>query len=307
MKTVVTGAAGFIGQAVASRLNLTHAAGDIVLVDRVQPSVSFACTCVQADLTDRTQLARVIEGAQCVIHLAALPGGASEADPAGSRAINLDATLNLLELLERTGRPVRLVYASSVAVFGSPLPDRVDDSTQPRPSMTYGAHKLMVEIALADRVRRGGINGIALRLPGIVARPDSPTGFRSAFMSDIFREIRAGRPYEIPVLPTATMWLLSSVACADALIWGAGSEFPKAACPVVTLPALRVSMHDLVAAIGAATGSDTSRITYRADSLLTAQFGELPALATPMADALGFEHDGTLERLVARVLPSLDS
>ena len=251
-------------------------------------------------------MAQAIDGADRVIHLAALPGGASEKHPAQSRAINLDMSLNLLEAMTRSSHPVRLVYTSSIAVFGAPLPDHIDDTTIPRPSMTYGTHKLMVEAALTDAVRRGA-NAIALRLPGIVARPAGAVGVRSGFMSDIFHAIGARRPYEIPVQPTATLWLLSSTACADALLYAASSVFPTDSPPVVTLPALRVSIQALVAAIGAATARDTTQITYRPDATLTAQFGRLPPLATPAADALGFASDGTIERLVARALSSLDS
>jgi hypothetical protein len=65
-------------------------------------------------------------------------------------------------------------------------------------------------------------------------------------------------------------------------------------------------MSDLVAAIGAATGSDTAQVTYRPDARLTEQFGRLPPLSTPAADSLGFLHDVSLQRLVARVLSSID-
>jgi nucleoside-diphosphate-sugar epimerase len=306
VRTVITGGAGFIGRAVVARLAEIGTDDEVVLVDQVAPRTSPGCVCRQVDLADVTQMAQALEGADRVIHLAALPGGAAEADPVKSRSINLDVALNMIEQLGRTDRRPRLVYASSVAVFGAPLPDRVDDQTPPRPSMTYGTHKLMVEAAFADAVRRGTITGIAVRLPGIVARPAGPSGLKSAFMSDVFRKIAGRHPYALPVPPDATMWLLSSMGCADALLHAAALGASVGHHPVVTLPALRVSMSDLVAAIGAATGSDTAQVTYRPDARLTEQFGRLPPLSTPAADSLGFLHDVSLQRLVARVLSSID-
>jgi nucleoside-diphosphate-sugar epimerase len=223
----------------------------------------------------------LLDGVEAVVHLAALPGGAAEADPTASRAINLDASLNLIKAA--AGR-ARFVYASSIAVFGAPLPDRVDDATPVAPAMTYGAHKAIVEIALADAVRRGDIEGIALRLPGIVARPPAASGLKSAFMSDLFRAIRDGRPYIVPVGPDATVWLMSVGRAAANLVHAL--DVPSG--PAMTLPALRTTIADLVAAIA---GGGPTAISYSPDPDLEAQF-------TPRADGLGFRHDGGLANLV---------
>ena len=305
MKTVITGGAGFIAQALATRMHERRVMDDVVLVDRVRPPDVPGCTCIEAELCDPAQLARAVEDADRVIHLAALPGGAAEAQPAASRSINLDISLNLLEALGHSNKRARMVYASSIAVFGAPLPPFVDDRTPPRPSMTYGTHKLMVEVAFADAVRRGVVNGVALRLPGIVARPADAGGLKSAFISEVFHAIMAGRSYDIPVPPSATLWLLSSVACADALLHAADMILPAHSPAVMTLPALRVAMHELVATIGRVGGRETTQLTCRPNEGLTGQFGLLPPLSTHIADALGFVHDGDLERLVRRVLTSL--
>lgn len=304
MLTVVTGAAGFIGRALAFRMAERHLPGQVRLVDRAVGSVrGSGFHWYQADLTDRSALADAIAGADRIIHLAALPGAASEADPTASRQINLDASLALLDLLERRAGPdrPRLVYASSIAVLGAPS-GTVDDSTPPAPCTTYGMHKLMVEIAIAEAARRGGIDAIGLRLPGIVARPPGAGGFGSSFMSDVFHAIRASGRWTSPVEPDATMWLMSATACADALIHAAFEmpiNFGEAA---ITLPAVRVAMADLIATIAAATGRDDARVCYQPEPAIQARFADMPPLATPAADALGFRHDGDLPILVTRAL-----
>ncbi|HTU12078.1 MAG TPA: NAD-dependent epimerase/dehydratase family protein [Allosphingosinicella sp.] len=285
-RILITGADGFVGRAVARALPPER----LRLVDRRRPDVAGA-QCIAGDLTDRTALPALLDGIEAVIHLAALPGGAAEADPAASRAVNLDAALNLIEAA--SGR-ARFVYASSIAVFGPPLPDRVDDDTPPCPAMTYGAHKLMVETALADAIRRGDIEGIALRLPGIVARPPAPSGLKSAFMSDLFWAIRDGRPYVVPVSSEATIWLMSASRAAANLVHALAAP----SGPALTLPALRTTIGDLVETV--AKGRSAA-IAYAPDPVLEAKFGRQPPLATPRADRDGFRRDDDLSTLVQSV------
>ena len=216
--TAVTGAPGFVGQALARRMSRMDYPGRVMLIDRVAPdALGGAFESVGADVSSRAALKSALEGADVVIRLAALPGGLSEADPTASRQINLEASLNLIDLLGSRSRPARLVYASSIAVLGPPFPTTIDDRTSAQPVTTYGAHKLMVEVAMADAVRRGTIAGVALRLPGVVARPSGAGGLKSAFLSNLFHALADGRSIILPVVPEATVWLISARTCADAL------------------------------------------------------------------------------------------
>jgi nucleoside-diphosphate-sugar epimerase len=305
MRTVITGAGGFLGRAVTRRLSATLGDGRLVLVDREPPrSHDPRVECVAADIADRDVLARVLEGADRVAHLAAVPGGAAEADYALSRRVNLDASLTLLDLLAQRATPARLVFASSIAVFGAPLPYFVEDDTLPQPALTYGAHKLMVETALCNLVRLGRIEGLALRLPGLVARPPAAKGLKSAFMSEVFHALSAGRPFVSPVGPDATLWLMSVDQAAANIVHGLSAELPPHA---LTLPALHTSMETLVRAIERHLGGEPARVTYDPDPALEEAFGRLPPLATPAADRLGFAHDGDLDRLVQRALERADN
>jgi nucleoside-diphosphate-sugar epimerase len=304
MTTLVTGAAGFLGRALVAQLQAADAPGDrLRLLDRVAASATDAEILV-GDLADPAVLETALDGVDRVFHLAALPGGAAEADYAASLRINLQASLDLFERLAARARPVRLVYASSIAVFGAPLPEAgIDDETPARPSLTYGAHKLMVETALANLTRLGRIEGVALRLPGLVARPSDGAGLKSAFMSQVFHALAAGQPYALPVGSDATMWLMSVQAAARALVHAAHLPTPPSAA--LTAPALRVSAGDLVVEIARQAGVDPGLVAYDPDPVLEAQFGRLPPLSTPTADVLGFVHDGDLPSLVATTLASL--
>jgi nucleoside-diphosphate-sugar epimerase len=233
-----------------------------------------------------------------VFHLASVPGGSAESHYELGRQVNLDATLKLLEAARSqvTGgsKPPVFVFASSIAVLGSPLPARVDDTTPPRPQLTYGAHKLLGEILLADFSRRGWADGRAIRLPGIVARPPERTGHLSAFMSEMLRDLAAGHPYECPVAADSTTWIMSIQCIVDNLLRAAA--LPASACSdtrVWTLPALRVSMGELVQAVADLYGQDVlERVSYRSNPALEASFGRYPPLSTQAADAAGFRHDG---------------
>jgi nucleoside-diphosphate-sugar epimerase len=307
MRISITGAQGFLGRALVRQLAAEPWPQRVLLVDRLASSLPndrrFAA--LDADLSDANARRDLLAEADCVIHLAAVPGGAAEADYDLSRRVNLEATLDLADEIAALGRPVRLVYASSIAVFGAPLPPRIDDETAPRPALTYGAHKLMVEIALSNLTRLGRLDALALRLPGLAARPGVAQGLRSAFLSDIFHAVSRDAPYTTPVSADATVWLMSVRRAAENLALAARLTLPAGApARALTLPALRIRVGDLVAEVMAQTGASPD-MSYEPDPGLEAQFGALPPLSTPLAEGYGFRHDGDLRRLVGAVLADL--
>jgi len=307
MNVLVTGAAGFVGRVLCARLLATtpEAAARFTFIDRaIGASADPRLETVSADLAAGSPaLERALAHADTVIHLAAVPGGAAERDYAASRRVNLELSLAMLEQLAARAKPVRFVYASTIAVFGEPLPPAIDDGTPALPTMTYGAHKLMVETALSDLSRRGALDGFAVRLPGLLARPPGGGGMKSAFMSELFHAAVARRPFVVPTGEDATVWIMSVSCAVENLLHAArlagGAARPRRA---FTLPALRVTMGELVRAVARRTGTDPRTFTFERDAALEAQFGRLPPLATPTADALGFRHDGDLDSLVARAL-----
>lgn len=306
MKVMVTGANGFVGRHLVGKL---LARGDeVVACDTSCDAIPAGARAITGDLGDAGVRAQALsDGCDAVVHLATVPGGAAEADPAASRRINIDAMHDLIEEAGSARSGVRFVYASSIAVFGDPLPPGgVDDATPLSPRMIYGGHKAMMEIAVALFSNRGLIDGVSLRLPGILARPRGPSGMKSAFMSDLFHALAAGEAFTCPVSRTGTIWAQSLECCArnlaHALTCDTGLLPPTRA---VTLPALRISMGPLADKIAQECGTDPALVRYVPDVALEAAFAAQPPLATPAAERAGFAADDDLASFVTSALKTL--
>ncbi len=306
MKVVVTGAGGFVGRRLVERL---VARGDVVTgLDTYAGGIPAGARAVAGDLGDSSVRAQALEdGCDALIHLATVPGGAAEADPAASRRINIDAMYDLLEEAAAAGSCPRVVYASSIAVLGEHLPRTgVDDATPLSPQLVYGGHKAMMEVAAVLLSNRGAIDAVSVRLPGILARPKGPSGMKSAFMSDLFHALKAGEPFTCPVSPGATIWAQSVDCCAANFVHALTLDttlLPPTRA--VTLPALVIGMADLAAEIARQCGTDANLVTYQPDAALEAAFGAYPPLGTPAAEHAGFAHDRTTAKLVASALATL--
>jgi len=316
MRVLVTGAGGFIGQALVAALSERASPGSaaadrtparsFVLTDRVEPRTSPPRSRSEiGDIADAGLHDRLFdEPIDLVVHLAGIVSGAAEADYALGKRVNLDATIALLERcrdqVARGGPVPRFVYASSIAVFGTPLPTRIDDATAPAPTLSYGAHKRACELLIDDCSRRGFIDGRALRLSGVVVRPPLANGALSGFNSDLIREPLARRDYVCPVTPEATIWIVSLrhaianlIRMADAPADALGPQ------RALTTPSLAVSVADIVAALGRVDRAAPARIRFEPQPAIEAQFGRWPLdCAFERGRALGLTCDASLDETI---------
>jgi D-erythronate 2-dehydrogenase len=304
----VTGGAGFLGQqlirALCERGCLTDAEGRervigrIIAVDMAQGGPVHADDRVHYVGGDITAAGFVDQAlgpdTDSVFHLAAVVSGAAEEDFDLGMRVNLDGTRAVLNACRKQVRRPKLVFTSSLAVFGGELPAIVTDETQPTPQSSYGIQKLIGELLIGDGTRKGFIDGRAIRLPTIVVRPGKPNAAASSFASGIIREPLAGVDAICPVEPQTAMYLLSPRCAVASLIhahelpadrWGARRS--------LTLPGLTVTVAQMLDALGKVGGSAAvARVRIQPDEKIGAIVNTWPPhFATPRAAALGFAGD----------------
>ncbi len=302
MKILITGGAGFLGQRLARRLlergelngrkitSITLA--DVVKpADLTDPRVQFAT----GDIGDPDLLHTLIDtDTEAIFHLAAIVSGQAEAEFDLGMKINLDAWRAVLEACRSRGHAPRVVFTSSVAVYGGVLPEVVRDDTALNPQSSYGAQKAIAELLLCDYARRGFVDGRVLRLPTISVRPGRPNAAASSFASGIIREPLNGERAICPVGGATRVWLSSPKSAIEALI--AGMEIERAALgvrPVINLPGLSVSVDEMIAALRDVAGDDVVKLIDRQpDERIERIVGSWPgAWDTARAMSLGLEGD----------------
>ncbi|PNY24386.1 Uncharacterized protein TCAP_05682 [Tolypocladium capitatum] len=213
MKVLITGAGGFVGQALAQELlNDGH---KVILTDIIEPAIPKAApnnhqnaTCIKADLHDEPEavLSKDLD-AVYVLH-GIMSAGSEDNFDLGYR-VNLHSTLRLLEAIRKICRGVRLIYASSCAAYGLPLPLMPSEATVCTPQSSYGIQKVMIEEVLNDYNRRGHVVAFTLRLPSITVRSGNPTQAASSWMSGIIREPLQGKESSLPCPDDFKCWLCS--------------------------------------------------------------------------------------------------
>ena len=298
MRVCVIGAGGFIGARIAARLAADPEVSALSLLDHAPFAAPQGARAVVGDFADPAISRAACEGADAVIHLAALLSGAAEANYAAARRINIDATLALFESL---APKTRMVFASTIAVYPQRLPETVTDATPLAPWLYYGAQKLMMEVALANFAARGRLDGVSLRPSGVVARDDAGAGLRSAFLSRLFWALKRGEDVTLPVAPESRAWLASVETVARNFIHAAKTR-DLGPVRAFTLPALALSFGDVAAALRRRFPGSPSRITFAPDPETVALFGSYPHLVTETADRLGFARDADADALVENAL-----
>jgi nucleoside-diphosphate-sugar epimerase len=306
MHILVTGAAGFVGSALSERLlgdaALTQAR--VTLLDMsVEDTGHPNARSISGSLSDEEVLREAFaDGVDTVYHLASVPGGMAERDYLLGSSVNLYGTLKLIDMCAAQASVPRFVFASSIAVYGEALPSPMSEEVSAKPATSYGAHKLITEIALADAIRRGELTGCSLRLPGVVARPPGPSGLVSAFMSEMFWALRDGRRITIPVSSEATAWWISRERCVDNLLHAGTADTSILRAATYQMPVLRLSIRQVLDALSSRFNVDWSDlVTFEPNPRVQALFGSYPVLSTPAAESAGFRSDGTVQQLLASI------
>jgi nucleoside-diphosphate-sugar epimerase len=313
MNVLITGGAGFLGRRLAARLlqrgSLAGTRADeridrLVLVDVVQgaPLDDPRVEQVAGDIADRTLLEGLIDArTTSIFHLAAVVSGMAEAEFDTGMRVNVDATRALLDVCRARGHAPRLVFTSSVAVFGGSLPNPVPESITLNPQTSYGTQKAIAELLVNDYSRRGFVDGRSLRLPTISVRPGKPNAAASSFASGIIREPLSGVEAICPVGREARLWLLSPRTVIEALI--VGHELPGEAFGTdraVSLPGISITVGEMVDALERVAGPEVvARIRWERDPRIDRMVMGWPgAIETPLALALGFPAEGSFEDMI---------
>ncbi|CAN5292198.1 SDR family oxidoreductase [soil metagenome] len=324
MKILITGGAGFLGDRLARILlaldglplagAAPRAVEQLLLVDRAEPRPDLAAdprvTPVVGDLAELLQ--GVLDGVDLVFHLAAVVSSEAERDFDLGMLVNPATTMQLREAGRSAAAPPRLVFTSSLAVFGStadlPLPDVITDSTLPTPQSSYGIQKFIGEQLVADYARRGLVPARTVRLMTVTVRPGLPNAAASSFLSGIVREPLAGAPSNSPVAPDTLVAVTSPARTVDGLVRAAtASDAEWGPHTAVTLPALTVSVGGIVDALARVAGPEAAALVgWEPDPAIAAIVTSWPSrFEAARARGLGLTADPDFDTVIRDYLRDL--
>lgn len=312
LRVLITGGAGMIGRKLAARLIADGAIGGraiaaLDLQDVVAPvsgaAGAFAIDAITGDLAaPGVAEALVARRPDVIFHLAGVVSGEAEANFDLGYRVNLDGTRALLEAIRAAGLAPRLVFASSIAVYGGPFPAIIPDDFHQTPRTSYGTQKLMSELLVNDYSRKGILDGVSLRLPTICVRPGLPNKAASGFFSGIIREPLAGLPAILPVDDDVVHTHASPRAAVGFMLRAATMETAMLGDRrAITLPGVAVSVAEQIAALGRAAGDKAVALIRRdPDPAIRAIVANWPTrFAAARARDLGFEAESSFDDIIA--------
>jgi len=290
VRVLILGAAGMIGRKLAERLS--REGEQLILADAATGD----------DLARPGTAERLVTARPDVIfHLAAVVSGEAEADFDKGYGVNLDATRSLFEAIRAAEYRPRVVFSSSIAVFGPPLPDSIGDDLAPTPATSYGTQKAMAELLLSDYSRRGFLDGVGIRLPTICVRPGSPNLAASGFFSSIIREPLNGEEAVLPVPESTRHWFASPRAAVGFLVHAAAldsSALGTRRC--LTMPGVSATVADQIAALRVVGGDEAvARIRREPDETVMRIVSGWPGnFDARRALELGFRAESSFDEIV---------
>jgi nucleoside-diphosphate-sugar epimerase len=317
MKALIIGAAGMIGRKLTQRLARDERlAGRAIahahLVDIVAPqppaNAAFPVALDAFDIAAPYVAPKLVAPRPDIIFLlASVVSGEAEADFDKGYAINLGGTQGLFEAIRREHalsggayRP-RLIFTSSIAVYGAPFPEKIGDEFIAAPLTSYGTQKAICDLLLADYSRRGFFDGIGLRLPTICVRPGAPNKAASGFFSGIIREPLAGKEAILPVGDEVRHWLASPRAAVEFLMRAAELDLallgPRRS---LNMPGVSVTVGEQIEALREIAGEKAVRLIRRQpDETIARIVAGWPRNLDPArARELGFRADATFSAII---------
>ncbi|HEY6919952.1 MAG TPA: D-erythronate dehydrogenase [Tabrizicola sp.] len=304
MHILILGAAGMLGRKLTGAIVAGALPHDgLTLADVVAPPEVAGARSLAVDLTDPGAPALLLRDRPGLIfHLAAIVSGEAEADLAKGYAVNLDATRALFDAIAAIPDYCpRVVFASSLAVFGAPFPKVIPDDFHLTPRTSYGTQKAMTELLLSDYSRRGLLDGVALRLPTICIRPGAPNKAASGFYSSILREPLNGLPATLPVRDSLRHWFASPRAATGFFLRAATLDTGVLqASRALTMPGLSASIAEMIEALRRVAGQKAvDLITYAPDPVIQAIVEPwAEACAAGEARRLGFVAEDDFDRII---------
>jgi nucleoside-diphosphate-sugar epimerase len=313
MHVLITGAAGMIGRKLTARLvrdgGLNGQPIDkLTLIDVVAPArpggFSGAVAARAADLSDIVETAKAVAGRPDVIfHLASIVSGEAETNFEKGYSINLIGMLGLIEAIRRTGDGYhpKLVFTSSIAVFGAPFTDSIPDEFHLTPLTSYGTQKAICELLLADYTRKGFLEGVGIRLPTICVRPGKPNKAASGFFSGIIREPLAGEEAVLPVEESVRHTHASPRAAVGFLVHAAGlSKDQLGARNSLTMPGTSCTVGEQIEALRRIAGDKVAARIRRAPDPMIMRIvdGWARRIDARRARELGFRAESSFDEII---------
>jgi nucleoside-diphosphate-sugar epimerase len=312
MKVLIIGGAGMIGRKLSERLAKDGALGgreisELSLYDVVPPSApagaKMPVKVATGDFPAEGEAEKLVAGgAETIFHLAAIVSGEAEQEFDKGYRINMDGTRRLLEAIRHSGRSkTRLVFASSIAVFGAPFPEAIGDEFFNTPLTSYGTQKNICELLISDYTRKGFLDGLSLRLPTICVRPGKPNKAASGFFSNIMREPLAGQEAVLPVSESVMHWHASPRAAVEFMRHAATMDTAKVGPRrALTMPGLAVTVGEQIAALKKVAGEKVAdRIRREPDPFIEQIVAGWPRnFNAKRSVELGFRPDASFEEII---------
>jgi len=312
MHVLITGAAGMIGRKLTERLVTdraltTQPIEKLTLIDIVQPArpagYSDHIKTRAADLANPGVAEKAVsERPDVIYHLAGVVSGEAETDFEKGYRVNLDGTRALLEAIRaQEGYKPKVVFTSSIAVFGAPFPEAIGDEFHLTPLTSYGTQKAICELLLADYTRRGFLEGVGIRLPSIVVRPGKPNKAASGFFSGIIREPLAGQEAILPVADSVLHWHASPRSAVGFLLHAADLTRVQLGDRInLTMPGVCCTVGEQIEALKRVAGEKVAaRIKRQPDDLVARIVAGWPSrFDARRAAELGFTVEKTFDDII---------